>query len=430
MRKIVFGFCALTVATWLLNLGFNPPAMNGRSLTHEVFFLNGVLAWGLMAMAIVIAARPAWLEKVTATPLDELYKWHRTLGIWAAMLTLFHFFTKDVMRPVLSLFTLEPVPKIVRGELTGFDAFWAWMRGFAVESSEWATLLGLVLFVVSFISIVRYHKWLSSHKLFSVLFLILAVHCIRLTEAEDFLTPFGLINVAVTVIGCYYSLELLIRGAGREKSVSAEIVDVNTNNRLTLITVKPEKPVDIRYGEFAFLGTSGHEKHPFSVAGINDDGTLTFAVKALGDYTRDVVPMLQKGERVIVEGPWGRFRPDFSAQKQLWLAGGVGIAPFCAWMQDAAKTAHGKIRLVWCIKSKESEPMFANVEKMAERAGIRLEVFESAKKRLNAESLFAGAVPDTVALCAGEGLASAVSRAYVEAGGNADRVRKEHFNWR
>ena len=89
MRKIVFGFCALTVATWLLNLGFNPPAMNGRSLTHEVFFLNGVLAWGLMAMAIVIAARPAWLEKVTATPLDELYKWHRTLGIWAAVLTLF-----------------------------------------------------------------------------------------------------------------------------------------------------------------------------------------------------------------------------------------------------------------------------------------------------------------------------------------------------
>lgn len=42
MRKIVFGFCALTVATWLLNLGFNPPAMNGRGLTHEVFFLNGV----------------------------------------------------------------------------------------------------------------------------------------------------------------------------------------------------------------------------------------------------------------------------------------------------------------------------------------------------------------------------------------------------
>lgn len=66
---------------------------------------------------------------------------------------------------------------------------------------------------------------------------------------------------------------------------------------------------------------------------------------------------------------------------------------------------------------------------MAERAWYTLISFYR-QKGINAESLFAGAVPDTVALCAGEGLASAVSRAYVEAGGNADRVRKEHFNWR
>ena len=89
MRKIVFGFCALTVATWLLNLGFNPPAMNGRSLTHEVFFLNGVLAWGLMAMDIVIAARPAWLEKVMATPL-QMASHARHLGGGAHAFPLLH----------------------------------------------------------------------------------------------------------------------------------------------------------------------------------------------------------------------------------------------------------------------------------------------------------------------------------------------------
>lgn len=54
MRKIVFGICALTLAAWLLNLGINPPAMNSRGLSHEVFYLNGVLAWGLMAIAIVM----------------------------------------------------------------------------------------------------------------------------------------------------------------------------------------------------------------------------------------------------------------------------------------------------------------------------------------------------------------------------------------
>ena len=54
MRKIIFGFCALTLAAWLLNLGINPSAMNGRGLSHEIFYLIGVLAWGLMAIAIVM----------------------------------------------------------------------------------------------------------------------------------------------------------------------------------------------------------------------------------------------------------------------------------------------------------------------------------------------------------------------------------------
>ena len=430
MRKIVYGFCALTVAAWLLNLGINPPAMNGRGITHEIFFLNGVLAWGLMAMAIVIAARPAWLEKVTQTPLDKLYKWHKTLGIWAAVLTAWHFFTKTLTAPLLSLMTLEPVPKIVRGELAGWDAFWSWLRGFAVTSSEWVTLLGLVLFVVSFVSYVRYHKWLATHKLFSVIFLVLTIHCIRLMDVADIFTPFGMINIAVTVIGTVYSIELLFRGAGRQKSTLGSIAAIETCGDMSLIAVKPNKNLEIRPGEFAILRTSGHEKHPFSVAGVNDDGTIRFAVKALGDYTSEDVPNLKVGEQVIVEGPWGRFTPDFSKSNQLWLAGGIGIAPFCAWMQEAARSAHGTIRLIWCIKSKEGDPMHVKVVDLAKKAGVKLEIYESAKSRLNVASLFDSTVPDTVALCASDSLASAVSQAYLRAGGRLEQVRKEHFSWR
>ena len=153
-------------------------------------------------------------------------------------------------------------------------------------------------------------------------------------------------------------------------------------------------------------------------------------MKALGDYTSEDVPNLKVGEQVIVEGPWGRFTPDFSKSNQLWLAGGIGIAPFCAWMQEAARSAHGAIRLVWCIKSKEADPMHVKVVEMAEKAGVKLEIYESAKSRLNIASLFASTVPDTVALCAGDNLASAVSKAYLQAGGSLEQVRKEHFNWR
>lgn len=430
MKRIVFGFCALTIAAWVLNLGINPPLMNPKALVKEVFYLNGVLAWGLMAMSIVIAARPAWLEKVTGTPLDELYKWHKSLGIWAGVLTLFHYFTKALVLPLIKLMPLEAVPKAVRGELAGWDAFWSWLRSFAMTSSEVATWLAIALLAVSFISVVRYHRWLTTHRLFSILFLVLSVHSIRLMDMADAFTPFGLINISVTVIGCIYSVQLLVRGAGHEKTVAGTITEIVRHDGLSEITVKPARSLRLRRGEFAFLSSPGHEKHPFSVSAVNEDGTFSFAVKALGDYTREVVPELREGQSVVVEGPWGHFRPDFSVDKQLWLAGGVGIAPFCAWLQDAAQNAHGAIHLVWCIKSKAAEPMYERVEKLAKQAGVKLEVYESVKSRLNAGSLFANSLPETVALCAGNRLAAAVSEAYVKAGGDERRVRKEHFTWR
>ena len=74
--------------------------------------------------------------------------------------------------------------------------------------------------------------------------------------------------------------------------------------------------------------------------------------------------------------------------------------------------------------------MHVKVVEMAEKAGVKLEIYESAKSRLNIASLFASTVPDTVALCAGDNLASAVSKAYLQAGGSLEQVRKEHFNWR
>ena len=431
MKKIVFGFVVLACAFWGINLYVNPVAMNGRAVVHEAFFLSGMLAWGFMAMAIVIAARPAWLERITNTPLDALYRWHRMIGIAAAALTFFHFFAKTFMKPVLAMMTLEPVVKAARDpNIAGFDAFWAWLRGASNTAAEWVTILGAILFVVSFVSYVRYHKWLTTHRLFSIIFIIVAFHAIRLMDATDYLTPFGILNVVVTAVGLWYSIVLIVRGAGHEKTVRGEIVDNNHAGGLSFVTVRPDRPLALKAGEFVFMRSAGHEKHPFSVAGVNADGTFNLAVKALGDYTSGPVPVLSKGETVFVEGPWGHFLPDYTVKNQLWLAGGVGIAPFCAWLEDAAKNAHGAIRLVWCIKASDAEPLYDRVVKLAQAAGVALEVYESKKKRLAADELFAAGVPEQVSLCAGERLAESVAKAYVNAGGSSDNIRKEYFKWR
>lgn len=439
MQRIVWGFAALTTAAWIFGLWAEPPAMNGRGISHEVFYWNGVLAWGFMAMAIVIAARPAWLERVTKTPLDALYRWHRTLGFWALGLSVVHWVTKTLMQPILALMTLEPVPKIVRGELAGFDLFWSQIRPFAVDSSIWATAIALLLGAMVFVKAIRYSKWLLWHKLFSVLFILLSVHSIRLMDPADAFLPLGWINIAVTLIGLRYSAVLLVRGAGREKTVKAAVTDVRVDRDVTLLTVRPEKPLSVRPGEFAFLATDGEEKHPFSVASVRPDGTLLFAVKALGDYTTNTVPTIAAGDVVSVEGPWGAFTPAFlegDAQKkprhEVWVAGGIGIAPFYAWLESAAKEENAApyAKLVWCIRDRTAEPLFGQVEWLAKKAGVDLRVVESKTARLDAAALFREGLPESLALCAGAGLSSAVIDAYLKAGGERSAVRREHFDWR
>ena len=439
MRRIVWGFAAATTAAWLFGLWADPPAMNGRGISHEVFYWNGVLAWGFMAMTIVIAARPAWLERVTKTPLDELYRWHRTLGFWALGLSVVHWVTKTLMQPILSLMTLEPVPKIVRGELAGFDLFWSQLRGFSVESSIWAPAVALLLGAMVFAKAIRYTKWLLWHKLFSVLFIVLSVHSIRLMDPADAFLPLGWINIAMTLVGLWYSVVLLVRGAGREKTMKAVVTDVRVDKDVTLLTVQPEKPLAVRPGEFAFLATEGEEKHPFSVASVRPDGTLLFAVKALGDFTKETLPTVRKGESVTIEGPWGAFTPAFleadaenDAQHEVWVAGGIGIAPFYAWLESAAKRENAApcAKLVWCIRDRNAEPLFGRIEWLADKAGIDLEVVESKVSRLDASTLFQDRLPTSLALCAGTGLTKSVIDAYLKADGKRSAVRREHFEWR
>lgn len=439
MQRIVWAFTALTTAAWLFGLWVDPPALNGRGVTHEVFYWNGVLAWGFMAMAIVIAARPAWLERVTKTPLDELYRWHRTLGFWALGLSVVHWVTKTLMQPILSLMTLDPVPKIVRGELAGFDLFWSQIRPFAVDSSIWATAIALLLGAMVFVKAIRYSKWLLWHKLFSVLFILLSVHSIRLMDPADAFLPLGWINIAVTLVGLRYSAVLLVRGAGREKTVKAAVTDVRVDRDVTLLTVRPEKPLSVRPGEFAFLATKGEEKHPFSVASVSPDGTLLFAVKALGDFTKNTVPAIAPGDEVTVEGPWGAFTPAFleadgkdGSHHEVWVAGGVGIAPFYAWLESAAKRKNAApcAKLVWCIRDRAAEPLFGRIEWLARKAGVSLHVVESKIARLDAAALFREGLPESLALCAGTGLSNAVIDAYLKAGGKRSAVRREHFDWR
>src|SRR5690606_37760064 len=72
-----------------------------------------------------------------------------------------------------------------------------------------------------------------------------------------------------------------------------------------------------------------------------DDGLLRFSIKGLGDYTRSLPARLRVGDGVTVEGPYGRFDFRPNGRPQILVAGGIGITPFLARLQDMAAARAG-----------------------------------------------------------------------------------------
>ena len=73
------------------------------------------------------------------------------------------------------------------------------------------------------------------------------------------------------------------------------------------------------------------EAHPFSLSAAPDGRRLRITVKGLGDHTRSLHDV-EPGTRVIVEGPFGGFRP--ARRGVALIAGGIGITPVRALLED------------------------------------------------------------------------------------------------
>jgi predicted ferric reductase len=88
-------------------------------------------------------------------------------------------------------------------------------------------------------------------------------------------------------------------------------------------------------GQFAWLTTGRSpfslQQHPLSIASSAErpaEGSIEFAIRELGDWSGTVVPNLEPGTRVWVDGPFGAFTTERKAtQGFVMIAGGTGIVP-------------------------------------------------------------------------------------------------------
>ncbi|GAM74446.1 putative oxidoreductase [Vibrio ishigakensis] len=172
---------------------------------------------------------------------------------------------------------------------------------------------------------------------------------------------------ALATIGCLITI-LGYNGKTKQHVAHIQVVKPITNG--LDIRLKAD---DFSYnpGQFAFVGFGDKEKpHPFSIASAHQEsGEARLLIKSSGDYTQTLKDKLKIGQEVTIEGPYGCFNFDDNCKQQVWIAAGIGIAPFLSAIESVGKSK--QVTLFYSYREIDTE-LLDELKSRAIQAGVRL----------------------------------------------------------
>ncbi|MDO5692918.1 MAG: ferredoxin reductase family protein [Pseudomonadota bacterium] len=327
---------AVLAAAWL---GLQTYAPYGS--TAALGIAMGAASIAAMSLALIMSARP-WPAEQLFGGLDRVYVAHKWLGIAALALMIGHN-------------TIEP-------ELEGFVR--------ETRAGEFASDLGEIalngfigLLLISWIKRIPFTRlelpwplWRFSHRFTGLLFAVAAFHQLAIDKPADVSGTLGLYLNILSVAGlAAWVYTQFVAPFLRPRNFVVDRVD--RHGATTEIALRPAgRAMRWQPGQFAFMSPNGAgmgEPHPFTIASAPAaDGGMRFAVKALGSWTRALPERLAPGQHMKIDGPYGRFVFRQRVQRQVWLAGGIGITPFLAWAEALTDADQQDIALVWAVTTR------------------------------------------------------------------------------
>jgi ferredoxin-NADP reductase len=216
----------------------------------------------------------------------------------------------------------------------------------------------------------------------------------------------------------------------------AEVVDEGAGVVSLRIAGSGLERLRARPGQFflwRFLAPgSWWKSHPFSLSEAPDGRTLRITVKALGDFTARVAS-LAPGTRVIAEGPYGAFTTEARRQpKVAFIAGGVGITPIRALLEETG----GDVVVLYRVVAERDVIFGAELERLVADSGARLHYVvgdhrdPGGRRQLRPDHLLS-LVPDLaerdVYVCGPEGMVDATAASLHRAGVPRSQIHAERF---
>lgn len=352
---------------------------NYESLTSlaVVFAFAGTAAF---ALNLVLGARLRIVEALFGG-LDRMYSIHRANGQIAFLLLLGHV--------VLILASRATVSAGTALDLLGPGAGWTVFTGVLAFSGITVSIL-LTLFAR-----LGHEVFVYVQRSFGFVFLVATYHVFTTdgSKAESAALEWYLAALATLGIAAFAYRSLFGNLLVRRRPYRVEAVN-RLDESVTEIVMRPTgRPLDYRAGQFLFVnfrslaladslhplelslerqvfsvrpGEIANQFHPFSITSAPGEAELRITVKAVGDYTRAIRGLEPEAE-AVVEGAYGSFSHLNAGDRQIWLAGGIGVTPFLSMARSLSTEEGPEIDFYYCVEHENEAHFLGELRAIADR---------------------------------------------------------------
>lgn len=325
---LVFGTLIITLIVWLTAV----PAQDISSLDRVRHIVAGISLSGL-CLVLLLSTRnktiTSWFNG-----LNKVYVYHKWIAIFSVVLLFVHVILGD------SLKTSDAIsPTLV---LAGFGMF----------------LLVIITLLTLFNKKMKYETWRLIHRFMVLAFLAGTVH-MYLSNRYNLL-QFNVVSIwtgIISLVGICSGVYTIFFYQKSGFKYSGKVTAINKlTSSIAEIEITLDQKMDYVKGQYIFVKVfqNGIENapHPFSISG--GDGRKVFlTIKNSGDFTHQINNELMVGTTVVLDGPYGHMAFSQGKTNQLWIAGGIGITPFMAYLKG--NETDKSIEMYYSYNGKSSE---------------------------------------------------------------------------
>jgi predicted ferric reductase len=410
----------LTITVWLVRAPENDGRENFvRQYAGEVIGSVNIV---LMACSLFLAARPKWAEKFFGG-LDKMYVTHRHTSTAAFLLIFVHILTVPI------------------------STHWVLGNYLAVIAATGIITLALISLAprIPYLNKLTggtYEGWKNLKKYIGIFFIASFIHSLTIAHPLNAFVAINWVQVFFIIgVASYLYTELFGRFFGKYVPYTVEAVNhPNGSTTEVILRAKKDSIRGQRAGQFLFVRFPGarelNEAHPFTISSAPREDVLRLTIKASGDFTRTLFSSLDAGMDATVEGAYGMFDYKSGGQKQIWIAGGIGLTPFLSFIRDMDGGLSHDVDFYYTVRHKEEALFIAEIEEAAKK-NPRLKVhirYSSTDGSLTIEEIVknaGGNVNDHHAyMCGPLPMVQAFEKKFLEAGMPAGNIHYEEFNFR